>query len=193
MKRSNSLYNYRELEDILAKEVNEKQDLISALSKEKHSLTKRLKLVLKEIKQDKTKIKDKVQKQATETMLGESLPEPSPKIEEEKILTKPSPLPSPGNFSRNLHISTSVSEEAIKGKSESQHVTPKASEGEERNEELQIGQVFDQHDQRVAVLEKDRKLYDMQYKKLAQKVNSLKTQLAESLQEATKCIYGLNV
>eukprot|EP00826_Nyctotherus_ovalis_P054826 TRINITY_DN7219_c0_g1_i2.p2 TRINITY_DN7219_c0_g1~~TRINITY_DN7219_c0_g1_i2.p2 ORF type:complete len:372 (-),score=164.66 TRINITY_DN7219_c0_g1_i2:327-1442(-) len=180
----------KELEDMLAKEVQEKQELISALSKEKHSLTKRLKLILKEIKHDKAKIKQKVQKQAVEGLLGEQ----SPKGEEEKLLTKASAIPFPGDSSRNLHMASSASEEAVKGKNKSQHMTPKMTcmkepenAVEKKNEELEIGQVFDQHEQRVAILEKDKKIYDKQYKRLSQKVGSLKTQLTESLQEASKC------
>jgi len=170
MKRSNSLYSYRELEDILANEVKKKQELVAGLSKEKHSLTKRLKAILKEIKQDKSKLRGTMK---LETMVGDPLLDPLLKSEE-KTLTKANSVSS----SRNLHTATSISEEDIK---ELEHDTPKESE-------LEIGQVFDRHEQRVAVLKKDKKLYEIQYKKLLQKVNFLKNQLSESLQEASQCI-----
>jgi uncharacterized coiled-coil DUF342 family protein len=183
---------------MLAKEVKEKQELISALNNEKHSLVKKLKLTLKEIQQEKNQIKNKVKAQAdaqTEALLfGENLSDVAIKAEEEKTLpAEAQSLPPLGKQSRNLFIPTSSSQEVVKGKSESQHPTPRmiplaeTTEEASKKEPLQIGQVFDQHEQRVAILQKDREIYNNQYRKLSMKVDSLKSQLTESLQEIAKC------
>jgi hypothetical protein len=168
MKRSNPSYNHRELEDILASEVKEKQELVSALSKEKHTLTKKLRVILKEIKKDKSKIKDKMN---SETMAGDPLLDPLLKSGENSLIKTDS-------FPRNIQVTNSIPEVIKELKQE----VPK------EDEELEIGQVFDQYEQRLAVLKKDKKFYDIQYKKLSQKVDSLKSQLYESLQEASQCI-----
>jgi len=184
---------------MLAREVKEKQELISALNNEKHSLVRKLKLTLKEIQQEKNQIKSKMKAQAdaqAEALLfGENLSDVPVKTEEEKTLpAETQSLRALGKQSRNLFISTSSSQEVIKGKSESQHPTPRmapmlveTTEEAIKKEPLQIGQVFDQHEQRVAILQKDREIYNNQYKKLSMKVDSLKAQLAESLQEIAKC------
>ena len=45
------------MEERLAKEVQEKQDLVMALSKEKYTLTKELQSKIREVKKEKKKIK----------------------------------------------------------------------------------------------------------------------------------------
>ena len=145
-------------------------------------------------------IKSKMKAQAaarTEAILsGEPLSDLVAKAndkEEEKLPAKEL-IPPSGKPSRNLFISTSSSQEKVKTKSESQHPTPRmmlilADNIEEptKSEPLQIDQVFYQHEQRVEILQKDRELYDNQYKKLSQKVTVLKSQLSEALQEVGKC------
>ena len=49
---------------MLAKEVKEKQELLSALSKEKHALTKKLRTMVKDIRDKKQKIKKQIRAQA---------------------------------------------------------------------------------------------------------------------------------
>ena len=186
---------------MLAKEVKEKQELISALGKEKHSLTKKLRTLLKEIKHKRHKIKAQIQAQTeaqTEAFLsGEPIsaePILKPIEKEEEKVTPHKEVPSldlSRKGSRNAPITASASQEVVKGKSVSQHPTPRtipeSTEKEQKKEPLQIGQVFEQHEQRVAILQKDREIFNAQYKRLTQKVGSLKAQLDEALQETTKC------
>jgi len=193
---------------MLAKEVKEKQELVSALSKEKHVLTRKLRLLLKEIKQKRHKIKATIQAQSeaqTEAFLMNATNEPQEttsktpnstpsnisQLEEEKISSKNIAV-SPIKPSRNMPITSSSSQEILKETSAKK--TPKLTYSKQpetaeiSKENLQIGQVFDQYEQRVAVLQKDREIYEKQYQKLAGKVGSLKSQLDEALQETEKCI-----
>ncbi len=52
-----------ELEEQLAKEVQEKQDLVMALSKEKHSLAKELQSKVREVRKERHRIKEQLEAQ----------------------------------------------------------------------------------------------------------------------------------
>ncbi len=54
------------MEEALAKEVKEKQDLVTALGKEKHSLTKKLRRMVRDIRDKKHQIRKQIKSQ-TET------------------------------------------------------------------------------------------------------------------------------
>jgi phosphomevalonate kinase len=60
-----------DLEEQLAKEVREKQDLVMALSKEKHTLTKELQSKIREVKKEKRKIRKHIAVQ--QELFGEDI------------------------------------------------------------------------------------------------------------------------
>ena len=60
-----------ELEEELAKEVQEKQDLVMALSKEKHSLTKELQSKIREVRKEKQRIRKQIA--AQHDLFGEDI------------------------------------------------------------------------------------------------------------------------
>ena len=59
------------------KEVKEKQDLIQALSKEKHNLTHELQRKLKEIKKEKIRLRKQLQAQSDEFTQSEIISGPT--------------------------------------------------------------------------------------------------------------------
>ncbi len=100
---------------------------------------------------------------------------------------------SGAQVSRNSPIAASVSQEA-KPKSESQRQTPKMGpmpaptlEPEGKHEPLRISQVFDQQEQRMSIMQKDKEIYNTQYRRLTQKVSTLYAQVEEAQQDANKC------
>lgn len=106
-----------------------------------------------------------------------------------------------GKPSRNISISSASSQE-VKAKSSSQHPTPRtmtplmeplASEKVQKKdtgEKLQIAQVFEQHEQRMMILQKDKEIYEMQNKKMKQNILTLTSQLEEAKQQASRCNVG---
>ncbi len=99
-------------------------------------------------------------------------------------------LPLMGKASRNVTMSATCSQE-VKDKSVSTHtLEPLVVEKEvkrDRAEPLKITQVFEQHEQKMRILERDREIYDSQSRRMKHRIDSLKNQLEKAKVQATKC------
>ncbi len=110
--------------------------------------------------------------------------------EEEKLPPRKPDISLPGSDrkgSRNPPITASASQEAAHalGRQTPKHGT---AQEQQKPELLRIAQVFDLHEQRMTILQKDKEIYDAQNKHLGQKVGALRSQVDEAQQDASKCI-----
>lgn len=188
----------------MAREVKEKQDLVMALSKEKHNLTQELQKKIKEIRKKKHQIKKQIQAQAELFPSSEiamqkwnpyNLPKDQPEPETHMIEKVPekeivSQWRFGGKASRNVVVSAMNSQE-VQGKTASQHSTKVSSDKlsiRDSQQETQVAKVLEHYDQRVILLQKDQEIYGAQTKKMMQTIVVLTTQLEEAKQKALECL-----
>ena len=197
--------------------MQEKQDLVMALSKEKHNLTKELQSKIREEKKEKKKIRKQIAVQ--QELFGDDLItkyfniifnreknfSESESNASEGVASKHS-LPNTSDFmksnektSRNERVFGFVSEETKSEKSNtrgyryvmrSPSLAVSGTEKVERrvpNSPLMISKVFTQHEKRLMLLQRDRDIYDAQNNKMMRQIMSLTTQLEDAKIEAQKC------
>lgn len=193
--------------------MQEKQDLVMALSKEKHSLTKELQSKIREVKKEKKKIRKQMAVQ--QELFGEDIIakcvsfylrernlSESESNASEGIGTKLNPaefIKATDKTSRNDRVQGFVSEEkksekavgkSNRGVMRSPSVANAGTEKVERKiprSPLVISKVFSQHEKRLMLLQRDRDIYDAQNKKMMRQIMSLTTQLEDAKVEAKKC------
>jgi len=128
-----------------------------------------------------------------------ALSEPENQPKDEQTEPRIGKLQLGGKPSRNIYVSTAGSEE-VKAKSSSQHPTPRTANApffeppeaesfpkKEASERLLISQAFEQHESRMAILQKDKEIYEVQNKKMMQRVMTLQNKLEEAKLQANKC------
>ncbi len=166
-----------------------------ALSKEKHNLTHELQKKIKEIHKEKFRLRKQIRAQPelfavppTEALASPAPPSlPSSESEPERVAPEIAPswnLVADPKVSRNTAVTAMHSQE-VRGKNTGvpqtaeRHALERSGSGVTRMEPCS--------DPRVAILQRDRDIYDTQSKTMLHQIMVLTIQLEESKQRSAKC------